>query len=60
MNLGSFIALMIIFVSQTIKPQFDDMKIVDLTYSFDETTIYWPTAEGFKLKVDYKGLTDKG
>jgi len=60
MNLGSFIVLMIIFVSQTIKPQFDDMKIVDLTYSFDETTIYWPTAEGFKLKVDYKGLTDKG
>lgn len=60
MNLGSFIVLMIFFVSQTIKPQFDDMKIVDLTYSFDETTIYWPTAEGFKLKVDYKGLTDKG
>jgi kynurenine formamidase len=26
-------------------------KWVDLTYSFDSTTIYWPTAQGFHLTV---------
>ena len=25
----------------------DDSKVVDLTYSFDEKTIYWPTAKPF-------------
>ena len=27
-------------------------RLVDLTYSYDENTIYWPTAEGFKWKKD--------
>ena len=60
MKFKRFIVLLIIFTAPTIKPQFDDMKIVDLTYAFDETTIYWPTADGFKLEVVYKGQTDKG
>jgi kynurenine formamidase len=34
--------------------------IVDLTYPFSAETIYWPTAEGFRLKVDAAGVTDKG
>ena len=34
--------------------------LVDLTYSFDSTTIYWPTASGFKLHVDAKGWQDGG
>ena len=34
--------------------------IVDLTYPFDSTTVYWPTAEGFKLETDFEGMTDKG
>ncbi|HZJ42259.1 MAG TPA: cyclase family protein [Pyrinomonadaceae bacterium] len=34
--------------------------IVDLTYPFDATTVYWPTAEGFKLETDFEGVTDKG
>ncbi|MCH7774379.1 MAG: cyclase family protein [Bacteroidetes bacterium] len=60
MRLKTFIVLLIIFTTSTIKPQFDDMKLVDLTYAFDESTIYWPTEEGFKLKVISKGLTDNG
>jgi kynurenine formamidase len=60
MKFKNFIILLIIFTAPTIKPQFDDMKIVDLTYSLDETTIYWPTADGFKLEVVSKGYTDKG
>jgi len=35
-------------------------EIVDLSHPFDETTVYWPTAEGFKLSTDFEGITDKG
>ena len=35
-------------------------KIIDLTYSFDENTIFWPTAEGFKLNEGFHGFTEKG
>jgi len=35
-------------------------RIVDLTYSFDSDSVYWPTAETFKLETDFQGITDKG
>ncbi len=35
-------------------------KIIDLTYSFSEDTIFWPTAEDFKLEVAFAGQTEKG
>jgi kynurenine formamidase len=34
--------------------------IVDLTHSFDEQTIYWPTAGRFELESVARGRTDKG
>jgi kynurenine formamidase len=37
-----------------------DTEIVDLTYAFDESTIYWPTAEPFALEVVSEGETDFG
>lgn len=33
---------------------------IDLTHNFDESTIYWPTAEKFVLDTVFEGLTDKG
>jgi len=34
-------------------------KLLDMTYPFDENTIYWPTAEPFKLeKLDWGILED--
>jgi len=33
---------------------------IDLTYSYDEQTIYWPTAESFKLDTVFVGITEKG
>ena len=33
---------------------------VDLSYPFDANTVYWPTAETFKLETDFEGVTDKG
>ena len=35
-------------------------RVVDLTYAFDSNTVYWPTAEQFKLETDFEGVTDKG
>lgn len=35
-------------------------ELVDLTYSFDGQTIYWPTAEGFTLEEESRGLTERG
>ncbi|HKR58709.1 MAG TPA: cyclase family protein, partial [Pyrinomonadaceae bacterium] len=34
--------------------------IVDLSYAFDSTTVYWPTAEPFQLEKDFEGVTDQG
>lgn len=35
-------------------------RVVDLTYAFDAKSVYWPTAQGFKLETDAEGMTEKG
>lgn len=35
-------------------------SIIDLTYIYDSTTIYWPTEDGFQLNVEAEGFTEKG
>jgi len=35
-------------------------RIVDLTHAFDESTIYWPTEEGFVLERGPAGVTQAG
>ena len=35
-------------------------RVIDLSYPFDQNTVYWPTAESFKLDTDFEGVTDKG
>jgi kynurenine formamidase len=35
-------------------------KLVDLTHSFDEQSIYWPTESGFRLEKGPAGVTPKG
>lgn len=35
-------------------------KIVDLTYAFDSTTVYWPTEKGFIFEKGPEGITPKG
>ena len=39
---------------------FPSGRVVDLTYAFDENTVYWPTAQSFKLETDFEGMTEKG
>ncbi len=35
-------------------------KLVDLTYSFSSDSVYWPNAQGFQLRKDADGITEKG
>lgn len=39
---------------------FPQGKIIDLSHDFSEETIYWPTAEEFKLVNVFQGVTDHG
>jgi len=34
--------------------------IVDLSYPFDASSVYWPTAETFQLEKDFEGTTEQG
>src|SRR5688572_5711840 len=38
----------------------DPSKVIDLSHDFGPDTIYWPTAEPFKLRRVAYGRTDKG
>jgi len=42
------------------EPEAVASRYVDLTHSFDESTVFWPTAEGFKLEVLSADTTDAG
>jgi kynurenine formamidase len=35
-------------------------KVIDLSYPFDAQSVYWPTAETFKLEKDFEGTTEQG
>lgn len=39
---------------------FDAQNIVDLSYAYDSTTIYWPTEQGFQLERGHAGMTPAG
>ena len=36
-------------------PVIRETRVIDMSYSFDEKTIYWPTAKGFKWEKDAWG-----
>lgn len=41
-------------------PRFPDGELVDLSHSYDADTIFWPTAEQFRLHKDAEGVTPAG
>jgi kynurenine formamidase len=41
-------------------PPLDPAKVIDLSYAFCKDTIYWPTAEPFKLQRVAYGVTSAG
>lgn len=56
----SLALLVVIGFSQNRSRGFPGGPIVDLSYSFDSETVYWPTAESFRLEKDFEGVTDQG
>jgi kynurenine formamidase len=48
-----------VLIAGALRP-FDESKVIDLTYSFDEQTIYWPTAKGFRWERDAWGKSTGG
>lgn len=42
------------------KPSFPDGKWIDLTYSFNQNTVYWPTSEDFQLDTVGYGQSEEG
>ena len=53
-------ASMLMALAGTTSAQKPARRLIDLTYSFSSQTIYWPTAEGFRLRTDAEGMTGKG
>ena len=42
------------------EPHFPEGKIVDLSYPFDDKTIFWPTEKGFLFEKGFEGITPAG
>ena len=36
------------------------LRLVDLTHSFNKTTIYWPTSKSFEMEIVHRGRTKDG
>lgn len=45
---------------RTSSPRLGGARVIDLSHAYDEETVYWPTASGFQLHVDARGMTPGG
>jgi kynurenine formamidase len=43
-----------------VPPSFPEGELVDLTHTFDTTTLFWPTSDPFRLESVAKGMTPGG
>jgi kynurenine formamidase len=50
-RLGVFILPVFVWATLAAAADIDENKVIDLTYSFDEHTIYWPTFKPFQLEI---------
>jgi kynurenine formamidase len=46
--------------NESIAEELSEGKWIDLTYDFSDKTIYWPTANGFRLDTSFNGVTEAG
>lgn len=59
-KIGFVILIACILITTFLSSQENDRRLLDMTYPYDENTIYWPTAKSFHLeKVSWK-VTDGG
>jgi kynurenine formamidase len=47
-------------VAPSAAPCLAGQRVIDLTYPFNQSTVYWPTEKGFQLVRGPAGVTDKG
>ena len=60
-NIFIFLGLYyLLSVSEVYSESAKPLKLVDLTHSFDQTTIYWPTNKSFEMKIIHRGKTEAG
>ncbi|XP_035682637.1 uncharacterized protein LOC118420038 [Branchiostoma floridae] len=52
------VALSFLTTSDAVLP--GNPKVIDMTYTFDDTTIYWPTAKSFRLTNVFRNYTAGG
>ena len=55
-----FVTLLLLVFLCSPPPQRPALRVIDLSYPFDATTVYWPTAEPFQLETDFEGTTEQG
>ena len=60
MKIFVILLLAIILNSCAEQNKFPAGRWIDLSYEYSSETIYWPTADGFKLDTVFAGITDKG
>jgi len=49
-----------IFESCSEREIFSSGEWIDLTHDFSSETVYWPTAESFKLEEVFRGFSERG
>lgn len=52
--------LLILHTSNVVALDLANGSVVDLSYAYDDKTIYWPTEKGFQLTRLFQGFTEKG
>lgn len=57
---GATALAILTWITLTAAHAIDESKVIDLTYPFDEHTVYWPTAKPFHLEVVAAGKTEAG
>ena len=56
----AFLIFMLWGCTQPVDQSAHETKWIDLTYTFDATTLYWPTSESFQLDTVFEGVTEGG
>jgi kynurenine formamidase len=57
---GILVVIALVACAGPVSAQIDERKLVDLTYPFDERTIYWPTNKPFQWEKTDWGMTAGG
>ncbi len=59
-NVYSLAIVIIVLIGCIAEPKFPSGKIIDLSYAFDDKTIFWPTEKGFLFEKGFEGITPAG